>query len=578
MPGFIFDLQPDSRTIFNDGKGSDYIVNSLKKDTFLAERCTTNKFQNDKIFHCDDNYFIVTEGVILNSKQLIQETHSHNLVSTIIKLYEQKGDLFFNDFRGSFSGIVFEISKNEGIVFTNHFGDQHIFYQNNNGKIRFASEIQYLLKQSLQCKEPIFINEQPAYMLLSYGFLPEDMTLFTSIKRLKPGNLIRFSSSSSEIKQFHKIDNTNIVQIDENEAIEETDRLFRNAIKLQFEKDIEYGYRHIVSLSGGLDSRMTTWVAHALGYDKMKNITFSQSGYLDATIAKKIAKDLQHEWDFEKLDSGECLCSVDAIVAQSWGSKIYYGQALGKPQIDSLNWSNIGILHTGQLGDVILGSYNSSERHIAPILNIGGFGKYEGDLPEINLSRYANNEEFLLLNRGFNSIIAFPYVQNVSETCSPFLDVDFVEFCMALPLKYRVNHRLYYRWVKTKYPDAAKYTWEKLGCSIHSPKVRVMNKLIHIGSVPRIFTRKVLPRLKLVPSPEKTTNHMNPLDYWYNHKPVVHSFFDQYFSGNIDLVDDSKLRKTCINIYQNGNTIDKCKVLTLLSVFKQLEQLKKVSD
>ncbi len=59
---------------------------------------------------------------------------------------------------------------------------------------------------------------------------------------------------------------------------------------MEFDKDIEYGYKHLVSLSGGLDSRMTTYVANDLGYgDSIVNLTFSKTNYVDEQTAKDIA-------------------------------------------------------------------------------------------------------------------------------------------------------------------------------------------------------------------------------------------------------------------------------------------------
>ena len=64
-------------------------------------------------------------------------------------------------------------------------------------------------------------------------------------------------------------------------------------MKRVFEKDLEYGYKHLVALSGGLDSRMTAWVGHNMGYTNMLNYTFSQTDYLDETVPKEITDTLK---------------------------------------------------------------------------------------------------------------------------------------------------------------------------------------------------------------------------------------------------------------------------------------------
>jgi HAD superfamily phosphatase (TIGR01668 family) len=74
----------------------------------------------------------------------------------------------------------------------------------------------------------------------------------------------------------------------ENELIDMLDNRFRKAIQLEYNKDLEYGYKHICELSGGLDSRMSLWIATELGFSDITAITYCKSGYLDQQIAEQI--------------------------------------------------------------------------------------------------------------------------------------------------------------------------------------------------------------------------------------------------------------------------------------------------
>ena len=80
------------------------------------------------------------------------------------------------------------------------------------------------------------------------------------------------------------------------------DILFRAAIKKAFERDASKKKTSLVSLSGGLDSRMTSWVANEMGYTNQLNLCFAQQNSLDHTIAQKIGRDLEHKWHFMPLD------------------------------------------------------------------------------------------------------------------------------------------------------------------------------------------------------------------------------------------------------------------------------------
>lgn len=62
---------------------------------------------------------------------------------------------------------------------------------------------------------------------------------------------------SKEITQYYSLDNSHVKQdMTAEDAVELIDRYFRQAVKREFDKDKEYGYEHLVDLSGGLDSRM----------------------------------------------------------------------------------------------------------------------------------------------------------------------------------------------------------------------------------------------------------------------------------------------------------------------------------
>ena len=63
-------------------------------------------------------------------------------------------------------------------------------------------------------------------------------------------------------------------------------------MKLKFEFDKKYGYKHLVTLSGGLDSRTLLFYAYKLGYKNITIFTFSQKGYIDHKVSSKISKEL----------------------------------------------------------------------------------------------------------------------------------------------------------------------------------------------------------------------------------------------------------------------------------------------
>ncbi len=129
MPGFLGEISTvDIKKGFGESNKSSFINETIENQKYYLEKRTIRKFENDKVFSEDDVYIIVTEGVILNSLQLIGKYNARDLKNAVVRMYEQNGDTFFNEFRGSFSGLLYDKKKDKWLIYTNHIGDKQIFY------------------------------------------------------------------------------------------------------------------------------------------------------------------------------------------------------------------------------------------------------------------------------------------------------------------------------------------------------------------------------------------------------------------------------------------------------------------
>lgn len=173
-----------------------------------------------------------------------------------------------------------------------------------------------------------------------------------------------------------------------------------------------------------------------------------------------------------------------------------------------------------------------------------------------------------MYNRGFNFALngnlAF---QEFTESMSPFCDVDFLQYCMNIPLKYRVDHNLYFKWIIKKYPKAAEYIYESIKAKITTPKVYIRSKDFFIRGTNKVLRKLNLPTLYGY----NTKNGMNPFDYWYRTNSELKEFIDSYYKQNIKLLDtlnEKELKVMCENLYNNGITVEKLQVLTVLATVK----------
>ena len=59
-------------------------------------------------------------------------------------MYEQNGETFFDEFRGSFSGVLFDKKKDIKLIYTDHIGSKQVFYSHIGNSIILGSEINYI--------------------------------------------------------------------------------------------------------------------------------------------------------------------------------------------------------------------------------------------------------------------------------------------------------------------------------------------------------------------------------------------------------------------------------------------------
>ena len=129
MPGF-FICNTRSNIVLEEYKQNDYVSNSysldMQQDSFFFSRNTLNKFMNDKVFYCSDSLVIIIEGYILNKRFLFDKYKANDMVELVEKMYDRT-ESFFNEFRGFFSGVIYQKSLLSCIVFTNQIGDNPVF-------------------------------------------------------------------------------------------------------------------------------------------------------------------------------------------------------------------------------------------------------------------------------------------------------------------------------------------------------------------------------------------------------------------------------------------------------------------
>ncbi len=566
MPGF-FVGNIEHGVLINEFNDRCIQEQTIIDELFFA-RNTLDRFLLDKPFYGNDEYALIIEGVLLNKHELLVRFNASSVEELAISLYKLEGDAFFRHFRGPFSGAFLDRQNEKLIVYTNHMGDNAVFYHvDTNGHFAFGSQVNYIASalRAKGIKEEL--DEAAVLQMLTYGFMIDDSTFISQIKRLLPGcyAVLQLKDRSWSLHSYYR-PKGHKVSLDgwsREEILEQVDRLFVQAVRREFDKDREYGYRHLCDLSGGLDSRMTTWVAHEQGYEDCLNLTYCQAGYADQIIAEQIAADLGNEFLFKSLDDASFIYEPDRIVRMNNGLALYAGITGGESLLRMLDISQFGLEHTGQAGDVVISSCIDD---IAQLHSIEHIGAYSSKLLDFVASpdpkAFIDQEQFFFEARVWLGALSTHMIRNnYTVAVSPFLDVDLLDFCLSIPAEMRLRHRFYKEWIQKMHPGAAKYVWEKEGCRIDAqPLSRVAAKGIRgLRSMMLLLRGRGGGRSRLA--------SMNPFEYWYATDKELREWIDAKVEDAIESVPAS-LSDHLIFLRNDASVLEKIQIITVGAAIK----------
>ncbi len=526
-------------------------------------RYVTAKFEKDKVFAEDDDVLVVIDGAILNFRDLRRRLDAPDYFQTVKRLYQNNGDEFFRDFRGEFSGLLYDKRADKWLVFTNQTGMKPVFYHRLQDGFACATDLIVLNRLLRRTGWRPRLDVDAAYMLLTYGYMLEDYTLLVDVRKLTAAQYLRRHRGLTAVQRYHVFRNDSWTKDDRGTVIARLDELFRAAVAAEYDKDLEYGYRHIAHLSGGLDSRMNVFVARDLGYAGILNLTFSQSDFPDETIAKRMAADMGNEFVFYSLDNGNYLTNtLEEVIQANGGIALYCGAAHALSAYRCLDFGPFGCLHSGQIGDAVLGSFLSAPAHRPPEWSAGAYSPYLLDRISTVVRRshqaHRNEELFKFHNQAFNGAVNGNWIGNqYTEVCSPFLHFELLEYALTIPPALRYHRRVYEDWIMAKHHRAAKYARATTGMKPGAP-----HQLVKA----RQAARGVWRRLR----GEWRTCSMNPFGYWYKTNPSLPAYVVKYVDRNIDrLGRHPELQKDCQAIVREQPPIAKMQVLTLLEAVQQ---------
>lgn len=254
---------------------------------------------NQPMSNAAKNIWIVFNGEIYNfpelKRDLIKKGYEFRTASdteVIIHMYEEFGDKAFAKLNGIFAFAIYDSRNRWVFLVRDHFGVKPLYYTFTNGKLLFGSEIKSVLQDSTVKKE---LDYEAFHSFLTFRYNPSPQTLFKNVKKLNPGHYLKITyDGNMELKSyFNSLPETNL-DITEEEAINEYQKLLENAVKRQVISDVPVG----LLLSGGIDSAAIGYFMRLTNGEKIKTFTIGFEGkgdYNELDDARKSANYLGTE-------------------------------------------------------------------------------------------------------------------------------------------------------------------------------------------------------------------------------------------------------------------------------------------
>ena len=521
----------------------------------------------DNSFVDNDTYGFLLEGVLLNREKLLKQYALKDFSTLIGELYRKRGELMTKELEGEIRGFIWDKMNSKVFVFTNPTNTQNVFYATFNDTIYVDTNLIRLnetLKESGIRTQP---DMESLYQFLCFSNLPERKTPISGISKLLDGQYLEIDclTNTYQEKEYFSLKGIPYFSGSKNAAIDQVHEVFRESVLMEYEKDTELGKNHLSLLSGGLESRVAMMYA-IKNQEKPGNVLcFSQSGYPDHTISEKIAQDYQLHYEFIPLNGGKFLTKIDELTRISEGMVFYTGGIHVKYAVEKMQYENFALFHSGQIGDGVLGGFNSEPKRKKPtrfkmVVNPQFLPKVSASLDEI-LDDYETEELFLLRNIAYNRTLLGAHVfQEKRYQTSPFMSKDFLKTAISLPEEWKFNHRFYLEWIKKHCPESTKYKWER---TLMKPdaqwKTTFGDKFMKRGF--KALYEKIL----------KTPQHssMYPYQYYYDNDPEIQRVYQNYFDENIGRIDGyEELSKDVRTLFESKYFAEKSQAVNILAIFK----------
>ena len=441
----------------------------------------------------DGLYCLSYNGEVYNFQEIKKELESlgrHFRSKTdsevVLNAYVQWGAECLDRLNGMFAFVIWDKRKQELFIARDRYGIKPLYYCFVNNSFLFASEQKAVLAHSAVSKD---MDLEALVEYFTFQNIFTDKTFNKNIKLFPAGHYARLplGSRTNQIKPVCYWDydfRTSDQEMDEQEYVEELDRLFRQAVSRQFVSDVELG----CYLSGGMDSgSITALAANQFPYIKTFTCGFDlhsasglELGFDEREAAESMSylfKTEHYEMVLKSGDMERCLSKLawhleEPRVGQSYPNyyaaqlaskfvKVVLGGAGGDELFGGYPWRYYLAVVNDDFDHYVEKYYNFWQRLIPDRAIQEVFRPIWEEIKHVN-TRDIFRDVFTKQINSFNSPVDYVnhslYFEaktflhglflvedklNMAHSLEmrvPFMDNDLVNFAMTLPVKHKLGN------------------------------------------------------------------------------------------------------------------------------------------
>lgn len=249
---------------------------------------------------CGGTVTVVFNGEIYNYRELQRELEArghhfqtHSDTETIVHAYEEYGVACVDRLSGMFAFAVWDARARKLFVARDRVGKKPLYYTlTPDGVLLFASELKSLLEYPHLRRE---INAEAVDAYLTFGYVPDPLSIFRDIHKLPPGHFLTFADGAVAVQEYWDFPFAPAVGAhrSEDDYLEELRARLDEAVRVRLMSEVPLG----AFLSGGVDSSAVVALMrrHMNQPVKTFSIGFHEDSYDELKYARLAAQHFETE-------------------------------------------------------------------------------------------------------------------------------------------------------------------------------------------------------------------------------------------------------------------------------------------